>query len=103
MLDHQSREIENPSKQRDSCHKCVTITHVDAKEELKVVDVASNQLLRLPAAGDQQAQGDATACCVCMAQASIQYTCRLLRGYGINNLTPEVIRQAKFDAPAVRT
>ncbi|KAF6252611.1 hypothetical protein COO60DRAFT_513932 [Scenedesmus sp. NREL 46B-D3] len=34
------------------------------------------------------------------ARAAIEYTCRLLQSYGIDQLTPELIRQAKFDAPA---
>jgi hypothetical protein len=35
------------------------------------------------------------------ALQAVQHVCRLLRGYGITHLTPELLRQAKFDAPHV--
>jgi hypothetical protein len=35
------------------------------------------------------------------ARTAIEYTCRLLRSYGVEQLTPELIRQAKFDTPTV--
>ncbi len=38
---------------------------------------------------------------VLSARDTIQFTIRILRSYGIDNLTPETIRQAKFNAPAV--
>lgn len=36
------------------------------------------------------------------ARASIEYTCRLLRSYGVD-LTAEALRQAKFDSDTVST
>jgi hypothetical protein len=35
------------------------------------------------------------------AAKAVQYVCRMLRSYGIDTLTPELVRQAKFDAPEV--
>lgn len=35
------------------------------------------------------------------AAKAVQYVCRLLRSYGIDTLTPELVRQAKFDAAEV--
>jgi hypothetical protein len=35
------------------------------------------------------------------AAKAVQYVCRLLRSYGIDTLTPELVRQAKFNAAEV--
>jgi hypothetical protein len=32
---------------------------------------------------------------------AVQYICRLLRSYGVAQLSPELLRQAKFDFPQV--
>lgn len=34
---------------------------------------------------------------------AVQYVCRLLRSYGVDQLSPELVRQAKFDAQMVRS